>query len=181
MINSQARPYAQAVFDYAVENNALEEWERALKILAIAGQDPQLVTLLNTPTIDQHKLITILMQTLKTNNVALENFLLLLLEYKRLTILPAISEVFQALKMQREKQLDVDVYAAFQLNSHQTQKLQQAFAKKYGQQITLHQHLEPALIGGLRVRVGDTVFDHSILDKINRFKAHLNLKETVCQ
>lgn len=181
MINSQARPYAQAAFDYAVENNVLEDWESALKTLAIAVQDQQLIALLNNPAIEQHQLVALLMQTLKTDNTALKNFLLLLLEYKRLTIVPAVSEVFQTLKMQYEKHVDINVYAAFELNSHQTQKLQQAFAKKYGQQVTLHQHLAPELIGGLRVRVGDTVFDNSILDKINRFKAHLNLKETVCQ
>lgn len=175
-----ARPYAHAAFEYAVKQGTLDAWSDAIEILAFAVQNDKLANLLNNPNVNQQQVIDILTQVVNTTDAGIKNFILLLAQYKRLLIAPAVFELFQQLKLKHEKILHVDVTSAFELAETQMTQLRAALTKKFNHQVTLQQHVDPSLIGGLAVRMGDFVIDNSILGKINRFKAHLNLKETVC-
>lgn len=177
--HSIARPYAQAAFQHAVDSNSLSAWLSTLEILSVAVQSEQLVSLLSNPQVNQQQVTDILIDVAKATDSAMKNFILLLADYKRLAIVPAIFELFNELKMEHERLLDAHVFSPFELSAEQSSKLQAALAKKFDQQVALHQQVDPSLIGGAVIRIGDLVIDNSILGKINRFKAHLNLKETV--
>ena len=174
-----AEPYAQAAFEYAAKHGTLAGWSEALAVLAIVVQNEQFQMLLSNPKVEQSIILNILKRVVNTQDPAINNFILLLANYKRLNVAATINELFIALKLAHEKILDVHVKTPFNLDVEQSNKLQAAFAAKYNQQVRLHIQIEPSLIGGINVRVGDVVIDNSILGKINRFKAHLNLKETV--
>jgi len=183
MINdhSVARPYAQAAFNHALQEDKLVDWDNSLELLSLMMQDKRLVSLLSNPKVSKKSVQDLIIELVNAPNQAINNFILLLAENKRLSLISLIYELFRQLKLCHEHVIDVHVLSAFDLNETQSKNLQAAIAAKYGQQIKLHIRRDDSLIGGLVVRIGDTVIDNSIRGKINRLKAHLSLKETACQ
>jgi F-type H+-transporting ATPase subunit delta len=175
-----ARPYSQAAFNEALESSTLEKWMSALEILSIAVSDEHLAAILTNPQIPQEPVTDLLIELSSQGDIAIKRFILLLAEYKRLFFIPVIFELCKALKMEHEHRLDAHVFSPFKLDASQLDRLSDALTKKFKHQVICHEHLDESLISGVVVRIGDKVIDHSIRDKINRFKAHLNLKEAIC-
>lgn len=175
-----ARPYAQAAFNQALESASIDKWTIALEKLAIAVNDEQLAAILSNPSIQKQQVLDLLVDIVSDTDLFIKNFILLLAEYNRLPLASIIFELYKTFKMDHEKIVDAHVFSPFKLEAAQLDRLRHALAKKLNHEVICHEHLDQSLISGVVVRVGDTVINHSIRDKINRFKAHLNLKEAVC-
>jgi F-type H+-transporting ATPase subunit delta len=98
----------------------------------------------------------------------------LLAENKRLSLLPEISTLFEILKANQEKSIDVEITTAFEISLDVSNKLAQALKIRLQREIKLATRVNQNLIGGAVIRAGDTVIDNSIRGKLSKLAESMN-------
>lgn len=164
-----ARPYAQAMFDIARDKGDLAKAADALQIAAAAVSDPTLANMIGNPDVSIDKVTEILIGIAgdkATNEVS--NFIKLLAEYDRLTVLPEISELFDGYRADLESTIEAEVTSATDLNDAQKNKIAAGLKKRLGREVTLQCKTDASLIGGAIIRAGDLVIDGSITAQLNK-------------
>jgi F-type H+-transporting ATPase subunit delta len=169
-----ARPYAKAVFEYALLHKQLDSWQQGLQGAALLAADERVAKLLADPNVTTIQTLDIFFDVLKNilNDKAC-NFLRLLADYRRLNILPEIAERFKKLKDEYEKVIEVEVASAFELTTEQKEKLTQALNKRLQLEIKLHCQTDENLLGGAVIRAGDLIIDGSGLGKLKELNNYL--------
>lgn len=157
-----ARPYAQAAFDEAQKQNALQSWSEMLQSLANAVDHPDVRAVITNPRVTR-KQVEGLMEALvgKDASAQQRNFVRILADNQRLLVLPEIAALFEALKADAEKTVNVVVESAFELSAAQKDKIVSSLKKRMGREIKLVCQINKELLGGVVIRAGDKVFDGS--------------------
>jgi len=158
-----ARPYAQAAFDEAQKQADLKGWAAALLAGAEAVSNPEVAMLIRNPraTPKQVEGVMCALCGVKAGSTQ-DNFIRLLAENRRLAVLPEIAALYEALRAEAEKALEVTVASAFDLNDAQKQKITDALTKRMNRKITLKCETDKLLVGGAVIRAGDQVIDGSV-------------------
>jgi len=104
---------------------------------------------------------------------AAQNFLHAVIDNGRLSVLPEIATQFRALKNAQKGSSDAVVYSAFPLDASALAGVSSALEKRFGRQLNLSVELQPELIGGIRVVVGDEVLDTSVKARLEQMKVAL--------
>ncbi len=177
-LTTLARPYAKAAFDYAKEHNAISNWETFLLIASDVVRNEEFASLLNNPAISAQQKADILMDaygklTAEQASQALTNFTQQLAEHDRLALMPEITAHYTKLKSQELKQVDAYVTSAFPLTEAQSKKLQERLALSTGSIVILHESVDPSLLGGATIKVGDKFTDGSVRGKLKQLKTQL--------
>lgn len=175
-----ARPYARAIFD-GVENSAF--WLDALRVLSLTIQESAVANMLNNPQISVQTwrdfFNSILQQSLKTKLQPIEkklhNLIALLVENKRLTLLPDIELVYQNLLTESEGLEEIEAISAFPMNVEQIAELKAALEKRLNCRINLTTKTDADLIGGVLIRNEhkNWALDYSVKEQLNRLKQNL--------
>ena len=170
--NTIARPYARAVFELAGEKNDLAGWSGALDAARDVLADGQVAKFLANPALSDDEKLTFLTELFQSvdgkksvlagGNEQGSNFLRLLLEYGRVSVLPEIAEHFDALKAAVENTVDVTVTSAARMSSAQEKTVIAALEKRLGRSVKLSTEIDENLIGGAVIRAGDVVIDGSL-------------------
>jgi F-type H+-transporting ATPase subunit delta len=157
-----ARPYAEAVFKLAEGQNALGKWADMLAALAAVAADGRVRAVIADPNQPDAKVAGLVISILggKLSGDA-ENLVRVLAEYGRLELLPEIRTQYEALKNDREGVVEAQIYSAFDLTQAQLADLVQRLEKKTGRKVRARVELDKALIGGVKVVLGDKVIDGS--------------------
>lgn len=170
-----ARPYAKAAFSYASEQGATDNWSKVLQMLSAMVQDEAFSAYLNRPELTAEQQVNVIVGTtsdsLQSKSVA--NFLTLLAENDRLSLLPEIALEFEQLKAQNQNQTDVVIESAFPLTEAQKQLLVDRLAKRFNSSINATVEVNPALIAGVVIRAGDQVIDDSARNKLEKMRTSL--------
>ena len=157
-----ARPYAQAAFDEARELGELKSWSDILQSLAQAAINPEVRAIITSPRIIKSQLVELMLALSDGKASELQrNFIKLLIEGQRLTLLPEIVMLFEIMRAEAEKNVDVVVTSAFDLSEAQKQKITAALKKRMGREIRLSCATDRKLLGGVIIRAGDKVIDGS--------------------
>lgn len=158
-----ARPYAEALFRTASEAGNLGAWSELVSEMGQVAANPDVKALADDPKVPGDKLAELFLSVLKSPvNDAARRFVNLLVENSRLTVMPEIAEQFHALKNAREGSSDVEVTSAFPLDDQQLNDLVAALERKFGRKLYAKVSVDPSLIGGVSVKVGDEVLDTSV-------------------
>jgi F-type H+-transporting ATPase subunit delta len=162
-----ARPYAEAAFAIAREQGALETWAPMLSLAASIVRDPQVAAALDNPRLGAPEKESLLL-SIAGDNLTPDgrNFVRVLVEADRVALLPEIAELFEGLKDDAEGAAKADIESAFALTDEQLAELTRALEKRFGKRIEAAVRINPQLIGGARVTVGDTVIDASVQGKL---------------
>lgn len=176
-----ARPYAKAAFSIAMAAHQLSFWTTVLRQLALAVQDEKMKTLLGNPCVTSDELSEMMcgfLHQICGNGSAngeekITNFVKLLIEKKRLSILPMIADLFQALVAAHEGYMQVTVTSAFALDDHKKQSVQQMLETQLNSKVVAEFDVNSDLIGGFLVRAGNKVLDGSVQGKLARLKSVL--------
>jgi F-type H+-transporting ATPase subunit delta len=157
-----ARPYAQAAFDEAQKRADLKGWSGALLSLAEAVGYPELRALATNPRVARAQLEGLMTGLLGSQaNEQQRNFVRVLVDNQRLLILPEIAAIFEALRAEAEKTVNVVVDSAFELTAPQQDKIAASLKTRMGREIKLVCKVDKELLGGIVIRAGDKVIDGS--------------------
>lgn len=168
-LESIARPYARAAFNYARDNKQLLAWKNFLEAAACVAKDPVVIRILTTPEIAVIKVLDLFQGVLaKLLDGERKNFLLLLAQNNRLLVLPEISDLFNSYYSSLEKISKVRVVTAVAAQTDFQQKLAQALTKRLQHDVTLQCEIDPAIIGGAIIYMNDSVIDGSVRGQLTR-------------
>jgi F-type H+-transporting ATPase subunit delta len=168
-----ARPYAKAAYLAAKDAQAVAVWSSALEQLAQWIKVKDVQEIIENPLIDKEAVISFLMQSAKIDNPQIQNFLSLLAQYHRLELLCDIYVLFVALHHNDEKVLDAQFIAPFAVSDANLNKIKTRLEQRFNKTIQLTTHVDPTLIGGGIVKIGDQVIDGSLKSKLNDLSKHL--------
>ncbi|GAB6034994.1 F0F1 ATP synthase subunit delta [Galenea microaerophila] len=167
-----ARPYAEAVFELAKASNTLNEWSDILQNLATITATEEMQGLLQNPNISEADKVQVYVDILgEALNDQAKNLLQVLAENHRLILLPFIAEIYEALKAEEEKRVKANVLTAFELTKEQEDQLKTALNKKYDANVEINYEVDPSLIGGIKIKVGDWVIDGSVATQLKELGA----------
>lgn len=168
-----ARPYAEAAFKIAVEQNALPAWTDVLQRLTAVLQRPEAVALIGDPGLSATQISGVIADSAGQMSAEQRSFVGVLAGNERLSVLPEIAELFGKLRNEHEKVLDAQVSTAYPLTDAQTADLRATLESKYGRKVDVTVVLDPDLIGGVSIRIGDEVMDASVRGKLAQLAAAL--------
>lgn len=164
-----ARPYAKAAFEYAHAHKALAKWSDMLAVTSAVSQAEKIQQVLSSPglttTQQADAFVNVCDDKLDEQGA---NFIRALASNKRLTLLPLIAGLFELLKAEQEKSIDVTIISAMELSGDQQEKLATALSKRLGRDVNVVNDVDENLIGGLVIKAGDLVIDGSIRAKLHR-------------
>jgi F-type H+-transporting ATPase subunit delta len=165
--------YAQALFDLADETGALDAVRADLKSLRAAwSESADLRRLATSPVItaeDQGKGLTAIADKAKFNGVT-KNFLGLLAQNHRSRDLPGVIAGFEALYAKKTGVVAAEVVSAQTLTAAQLKTIQTTLRASLGKDPELTARVDPAILGGLKVKVGSKLFDASLKTKLDQMK-----------
>lgn len=176
------RRYAQALLMIANERNALDEYEKELKRFAqILQEEPKIKALMDNPKIPPEEKKQVLEKILKGSfNEIIRNFLHLIIDKRRESNYLDIIQEFMNYADEARNILDAEVRSAVQLLDKDFRELEKKLSQASGKTVRLKSIIDPSLIGGIVVRLGDTVIDGSVVKKLALLKKRLgqtSLKE----
>jgi F-type H+-transporting ATPase subunit delta len=173
-LSTIARPYAEALFSAASEKNAADAWLPLLEVLAQAVSQPQIASLAADPRLSDQQTFELLGAVAPSPlPPELAAFLKLVIENDRLATLPEVAAQFRRLRNDAEGTDDCLIETAFPLSEPQVADLIKRLARKFPRRLKPELRLEPQLIGGVRVTVGDRVLDGSVRARLDAMRAQL--------
>jgi len=166
-ISTIARPYAVAAYKLGKEQKALAKWSEMLGFATQVASDAQMQAYINDPNVVADDLQATFLKVCgnKLNENA-QNLIKVLVEYGRLSILPAISDAFEALKAQDEGTLEANIIAASKPSAAEVKDLVKRLEAKFGKKVEATVSIDPEIIGGIKIIVGDTVIDASVKNQL---------------
>ncbi|WP_339847710.1 F0F1 ATP synthase subunit delta [uncultured Halopseudomonas sp.] len=168
-INTLARPYAKAAFEFASSANTLDAWSGMLALAAAAVEDDAFAQRMRNPGLtDERKAEDLLMVCEGHIDEGFGNFVKTLAEHDRLPLIPVIAELYEQHKAEHDRSIVVEVESAFELSDDQQKTLATALTKRLDRTVTPHVTINPALIGGVLIRAGDLVIDGSVRGKLDK-------------
>jgi F-type H+-transporting ATPase subunit delta len=173
VVTQIARPYAAALFDLAKSEGSVDTVEAGLSDLQrLSAESEDFRRFLRSPVISaEHKFAAadvILSKAKATPIVA--NFIKVVARNGRLFALPTIIKAFRELAARDRGEVSADVTSATALSKTQLAALADTLKKKIGKTVTLTEHVDPSLIGGLQVKVGSQMIDSSLKTKLTAIK-----------
>jgi F-type H+-transporting ATPase subunit delta len=161
-----ARPYAEAAFDLARAAGNLDTWERALARMAQVASDPQMQHCIGNPKFSADQLVRLFVDVSGDLADQAKNFVHILVDNERLPVLPEIYDLFVRLKNAHEGVKQAQVTSAFPLDDAALEKLVAELEPRFKCKLEATVEVDPELIGGVRIAVGDEVIDASVRGKL---------------
>ncbi len=174
-LSTLARPYARAAFEYARDKSALDQWSTALTTAANVCAQKRVAALLASP---EHTSSALSAMLTDLCGDALgddqRNFIRVLAANKRLPLLPEINLLFDALKAEQERSVDVTVVSAYPVADDTKATLTTVLSKKLERDVGVETQVDEALLGGVLIRAGDLVIDGSVRGRLNKLSEAMN-------
>ena len=169
-----ARPYAEAVFALARDQNALPVWAEMLRLTSSVADDPQMRAALDSPKLPASAKESLFLSVCGERlNPDGKSFIRVLIEADRIGLLPEIRELYGALKDEAEGVARAHIATAFAMDDAQLSALRAMLEKRFGKKIEATVSVDPELIGGAKIVVGDTVIDASVRGELQAMETHL--------
>jgi len=167
-----ARPYADALYKASLSDlSAAAVWVDQLKEIA---SNTQLQQFADNPNVSDDQVFEVISGVAKPALPEMaQNFLRTVIENGRLNALPEIAQQFRTLKNAQGGSSDAVVYSAFAIDDAALADLAVALEKRFGRKLNVSVELQPELIGGIRVVVGDEVLDSSVKARLEQMKVAL--------
>jgi F-type H+-transporting ATPase subunit delta len=175
-LKSASLQYANALADVALAQGAADS---ALKQLADFGAafaiSSELRNFLTSPGVTRdakHAVIQKIAARVGAGKI-IRNFLFIIADHQRTHILPEIIAAFEDVIRQRQGIAEAEISSAVELSAAQQKRFAQTLERLTGEKIQAKYSLDPALLGGAVVRVGDTIYDGSVRNSLNELRARL--------
>ncbi|MEK3935793.1 F0F1 ATP synthase subunit delta [Sporosarcina sp. FSL W7-1349] len=170
-----AKRYALALFELAQEKGLTGQLrEELLEVKKVFQANEKLGELLETPKLTEEAKKNLLAGAFQTANPYILNTLFVLLEKKRINEVVNVVEEFVEYANDAAGVADAKVYSTRPLTESESQSISAAFARKVGKlSLRIENIIDPSLIGGIRLQIGNQIYDSSLSAKLNRLKRDL--------
>lgn len=169
-----ARPYAEAVFRLGKERGELAKWADALDFLVSVNEDPTMQAALADPNVASADIERLILAVCGERvDGSARNLVQILIQNRRLAVLPEIRHLFQELKAGDEGTVEAKIFSAFPVEDAQLEQIVALLSKRFQKKISAEVSLDPELIGGIKVEVGDKVWDASVRGRLQSMAATL--------
>jgi len=175
-LKSASLQYANALSDVALAQGAGEPALKQLKdFVAAFDESAELRNVLASPAVpkeEKHGVIEKIGTRLGATKI-IRNFLFVVADHHRTHMLPEILETFQEVIRQRQGIAEAEISSAVELSAAQKKRFAQILERITGKKVEAKFSLDPALLGGAVIRVGDTIYDGSVRNSLNEMRARL--------
>ncbi len=171
---SSARRYAQAVFDLASSAGKVDEWRRDMDRVCRLAQDAQVARAMDNPAIpfaERRKALTDLLSG--RTAVPVLNLALLLAMRGRFGIMPVVCDEYDSLVREARDVVGVTVVTPEPLSPVELAQLERVISARTGATLEMSTAIDPSLVGGLMVRIGDLEIDASVRGRLERLRDEL--------
>lgn len=173
MISNISKRYARAFFDIAGEEQKLEQYYNELhQFSSVIAQNKDLGGFLANPIFEQEskkKVLEKIIGKLSLSPMTI-NFLKLLIDKKRIDVLPDIETCYRQLMDETLKTVRVTVKTAFPLSGEMQSYITSSLKKMTGRTVDVTVENDKNLLGGIVIGVGDTLYDGSIKNQLNNMR-----------
>ena len=160
-----ARPYAQAIYDHS------KGWEKDLDQLELALETSEVQQLIDSPKLAYKEKTEVFLSLFEGQiESKTSNFIKVLGESKRISLIPHISREYKKLLSGTKGSSEVLITSAFELTDEQLKKVTDSLKGRYGDSLTVEQVIDKSLIGGFSIKCGDEVTDYSIKGKLEKLR-----------
>jgi F-type H+-transporting ATPase subunit delta len=175
-LKSASLQYANALADIALAQGAAEPAAKQLNDFGAAyAQSVELRTFLASPAVtveEKHEVIEKIAARLGASKI-IRNFLFVITDHRRTQLIPEVLVMFQQVIRQRQGVAEALISSAVELSATQKKELAATLTKLTGKKIETKYSLDPALLGGAVVRIGDTIYDGSLRSRLNEMRSRL--------
>ncbi len=170
-----SRRFAQAAFQIAVEGDQLDEWRQDLATVAQAMQGSDLATLLDSPQVPLDRKLSVIDEVLGEDVGPLaRNLAGLLASRDAAGTIPDIADHFERMLDAHRGVVRAEVTAAVELSQEQIERLERTIGGAVGADVVVEARVDPAVIGGVIVRVDDRLIDGSVRTRLQEMKRELS-------
>lgn len=173
-----ATRYAVALFDLALEQDQLNRYEKQLLWIKEVFEDDTVFQFFSSVKIarkDKKELLTSILG--EHVDQYLMNFLMILIEKNRMSLIRTISDEFHLLNNKHNNIQEGVVYSIRKLSHDEHKEIERVVGERLNSEVKLKNYINSSLLAGIRIIIGDTVIDASMQLKINQLKSQL-LKES---
>ncbi|MEX2546524.1 MAG: F0F1 ATP synthase subunit delta [Chloroflexota bacterium] len=175
---STARRYAEAAFEIAERDGTVEAWLEQLTSAASVAADPSTVRRLENPQVPFEVRLKALQAALQAALGGemlpqMGNLLALVLRRRRVESLPNIDREFRRLYNRRAGIVEASATSAAELDADELSALRGRLEQMTGGRVDLETHVDPSLLGGVQVRLGDQLIDGSVRGRLERLRSRL--------
>lgn len=170
-----AKRYAQAAFEIAREHGALDAWERDLQALRSVFGDETVAEFFDNPAIPFEAKVQVLERLLPGEGEQryVRNLVALLLERGRFHQFSDVVEAFHDLVLRERGVVQAEAVTAVALEPEETERLRERLQRALGRQVDVSVRVDPDLIGGIIIRIGDEVIDASVRTQLQGLRRRL--------
>jgi ATP synthase F1 delta subunit len=166
-----AQVYARALFEVAREHGKLDEIREQLAQFAAAlNEHRELAVFFFSPYFSQQEKQEALERVIQGADPIFINFLNLLIEKHRMPVIFRIRDAFERLWEEENRTLPVEITSAIELDQGTIEKIAKQIGERTGRKVKLATRVDPEILGGLVVRVGDAILDASIRNRLEQLR-----------
>ena len=170
-----ARPYAKAVFASALDTESIDEIKEELKTMALVSSTTEVKSLIEDPTLSNNEILNSL-KTLLDGSISKtsQSLLNVLAENNRFNLLEAIFEIYKEIVAKHKEQKSVEVFVATEPSNDTEETIKTRLVSTYGEGTNVEFKIDPHIMGGLSIKVGDETLDLSVKGKVKKLINQLN-------
>ena len=170
-----ARPYAKAVFASALDTESVDEIKEELKTMALVSSTIEVKSLIEDPTLSNNEILNSLKALLDGSiSKTSQSLLNVLAENNRFNLLEAIFEIYKEIVAKHKEQKSVEVFVATEPSSDTKETIKTRLVSTHGEGTNVEFKIDPHIMGGLSIKVGDETLDLSVKGKVKKLINQLN-------
>ncbi|WP_349408825.1 F0F1 ATP synthase subunit delta [Pseudalkalibacillus sp. SCS-8] len=171
-----AKRYAAALFDVVKEKHSLDQVEKELRgVQAVFEENEKLLTIMNHPKISADDKKSLLSKILGSQlSEPVHNTILLMVDRKREAMIPSMVDQYILLANEERGVADATIYSVRLLTEEEKQSISKTFSERINvNELRVENVIDQDLIGGIKVKIGNRIFDGSVNGKLNRIQRQL--------
>lgn len=175
MTGTVAKRYALALFQIAKENGQVDQLDGEIRVVrTLLTTSPEIYTFLKSPNISLEKKKEVVKEAFASTNTYIVNLLLLLIDRHREELIGSICDQFISFVNDEKGIADAKVYSVRSLTDEEKVAISATFAVRVGKRsLNIENIVDSNLLGGIKVRIGNQIFDGSLKGKLDRLQHKL--------
>ncbi len=171
-----SRPYAEAAYKIAIEGQLTSEWKSNLLVLSEVLKDGKVKAIIASPKVTDKDTLDFLLEFLPSHDNLFKNFLIILIENKKIYFINQISYLFNNMLLNEENITVAEIETAYELDSKQKNKLSNMLETQFKKQIKIKEEINKNLLAGIKIKVNNQVIDYSVKSKIDSMREKLTTR-----